>query len=259
MNILNFIWIQLLFRPLLNILISLYNTIGLENLGLSIIWLTIMTRIVLLPLSFQEDSRKQKEHDINVGLKKLKKAYGNNPSVLRAEQRKLLKQFRFRKWPILVTLAVQGLVLVILYQVFLGGVNLATIVDSLYSFISVPAEINTIFFWIDISQRSFILSALTGIVLGVNIWLQQKAAIEKGASPDLLYLIGFPIVTFFFLWYLPATKAVFILSSILFSNLLDAFRAFKVTTKEQDAFIAKEKARKHEEKTGFLPKLKDRF
>ena len=32
-----FIWDCVIFRPLLNLLIGLYNTIGLENLGLTII------------------------------------------------------------------------------------------------------------------------------------------------------------------------------------------------------------------------------
>ena len=259
MQIIELIEIELLYRPLLNLLIGIYNTIGFDNIGLAIIWLAIVTRVILLPISLLERSRKPKEELILKELAKLRRSYGNNPSLLREQQRALLKKYSFRKWPKIVSLTFQGIILLILYQVFIYGVNINQIVDRLYYWVTIPVEINTIFIGIDVAKPSFLLSFLTAFVLAANIWLHQKAKQNSLQKSDLFYTIGFPIITFVFLWLLPATKAIYILTSILFSDSLDIFRTFRQSTKEQNIEITNRQQQKAESKKASLPKLKDRF
>lgn len=237
-----FLWHELLFRPLLNLLIGIYNTIGQENLGLAIIWLTLLVRLLLLPLSLKDDERRETEKALQNDLAELRKRYANNPAVLRDEQRAAFRQHRIRRWPKIVVLAVQGLILLVLYQVFIGGIKISDFVDALYSFVHVPFQINTVLVGIDIAQRSYILSALCGMLLFANIWLDHQLSNRSWRQADLLYLFGFPAFTFIILAILPGVKALFILISIIFSDLLLVVETFRESIKEQDRLIAEKDA-----------------
>lgn len=252
-----FIWNEIFFRPLLNILIGLYNTVGLENLGLAIIWLTFVTRILLLPLSFKAEGQRKKQAELQKELYRLQQSYANNPAVLRQEQREALKKFKFRRWPKIISLAVQGFVLLILYQVFVGGVKLGEIVDQLYGFIDVPVAVNTIFLGIDIAQKDFTLSFIPTLILAFTIILDHGK--NKWTRNDLLLLVGFPLATFIFLFTLPAVKAVFILSSMLFGLALRFLTNFFESIAVQDKLMAEKTQKDAEARTQGVPHPKDRF
>lgn len=253
------IWHELIFRPLINILIGLYNTIGFENLGLAIIWLTVLMRIVLLPLSIKDENQREGEQKLKNDLAELKRMFANNPSVLRDEQRKLMSQHRFRRWPRVIVLVVQALVFIILYQVFVHGAHLSQIVDVLYSFVKIPLRINTNFLGIDISHRSYILTTLCALVLFGNTWFDHALTNTKWTRSEFAFLFGFPALTFLFLILLPAVKAVFVLSTLLFSDILMVISVFKENVKEQERIIAERSAKQSESKHASLPHPMDRF
>lgn len=254
-----FIWQELLFRPLLNLLIGLYNTIGLENLGLAIVWLTILARLILLPFSLKDAKRRQRQLDLEEELESLQTSYSGDPQVLREEQRRLLKKFRFRKWPKLISLGVQGLILLILYQVFVGGIYLNKIVDALYSFVQIPVSINTSFLGIDIAQKSFLLSLLAGLTLLVMIVIEHNESKKPWKSADLLFIFAYPAATIIILWLLPAVKAVFIITSLLFTGVLKAQSSFWKTIKSQSAMIKEAQEEKERQSQSGIPHPKDRF
>jgi len=256
---LQMLWNALLFRPLLNILIGLYNTIGLNNLGLAIIWLTILVRILLIPVSLKDEKRQRRTQEFEDELTGLRKSYANNPSVLREEQRKLFQQLRFRRWPKILNLTVQGLILVILYQVFVGGIRLQEIVDALYAWVAVPVSINTIFLGIDIAKSSALLSGACAIVLLIEIVLDHQKVKKTWTYRDLLYLVAFPGATFLLLWYLPAVKAMFILTTLLFSAVFDSVRSFLKSVKMQQASIAEQAQKNETDRLANIPHPKQRF
>ena len=252
-----FLWTEIFFRPLLNLLIGLYNTVGLENLGLAIIWLTIATRVVLLPFSFKVESQRKRRELLKEELAALQKSYGNNPSVLREEQKDLLKKFKFRRWPKVINLAVQGFILLVLYQVFVGGINLGALVDSLYPWVDVPVTMNTVFLGIDIAKSSILLSLIPALVLAITI-IFDHGGLRNWKAGDLFLLIGFPIATFVILLLLPAVKAVFILTSMLFGILFRFIHAFFRGITHQKK-LSEKRAKKEAAKSVNIPHPKDRF
>ncbi len=254
-----FIWDFVIFRPLLNLLIGLYNTIGLENLGLTIIWLTVLMRIALLPLSIKDEARREKERKLRAELKALQRQFANNPSVLRDEQRKLMRKHRFRRWPKVIILLVQGLVFIILYQIFIHGINLSTVVDALYTFVRVPFFINTKFLGIDVAQRSVILSGLCGALLFANIWLDHQLDNAKWTRSDLMFLFAFPLFTFGFLYMLPAVKSIFILTTMVFSDMILLISTFRESVKEQEKIMAERSAEKARLQDKRVPHPTERF
>ncbi len=252
------IWHELIFRPLINILIGLYNTVGLENLGLAIIWLTVLMRIILLPLSIKDEHQRESEQKLKNDLAELRRMFANNPTVLREEQRKLMRERRFRRWPRVIILVVQALVFVILYQVFVNGAHLNKIVDVLYSFVKIPLRINTMFLGIDISQRSYILTSAAALLLFGNVWFDHALVNTKWTRSEVAFLFGFPALTFAVLIALPAVKSVFILSTLLFSDILMVISVFKENVKEQERIISERKSKKSEVHES-LPHPMDRF
>jgi membrane protein insertase Oxa1/YidC/SpoIIIJ len=232
-----FIWNEILFRPLLNLLVGLYNTIGLQNLGLAIIWLTILTRIALLPFFFAAERQKQKHVELNKELLKLQRSFSNNPSVLRDEQRKIFKRLKIRRWPKIISLAIQGLILVLLYQVFVGGINLAEIVDSLYSFVHVPRSVQTFFLGVDVAEKSILLSLIPAALLALTIVIDHGGFKIKWTQRDFGLLIGFPLLTFAILYSLPSVKALFVMSSQLFSLGFRLLTNFFASIAHQDKLI----------------------
>jgi membrane protein insertase Oxa1/YidC/SpoIIIJ len=236
------LWNELMFRPLLNLLIGIYNTIGKENLGIAIIWLTFVVRFFLLPLSLKDEERREKEKALQTDLADLRKRFANNPAVLRDEQRAAFRKYHIRRWPKIIVLGVQGAILVVLYRVFIGGINISTFVDALYSFVHVPVQIHTDFIGIDIAKRSYILSSLCGLLLFANIWLDHQLSNRPWRQADLMYLFGFPLFTFIILAILPGVKALFILTSMIFSDTLLIVETFRESIKEQDRIIAQKDA-----------------
>lgn len=255
----DFLWTEIFFRPLLNLLVGLYNTIGLENLGLAIIWLTILTKIVLLPFSFEDEKQREKKIKLNLELGKLQSHFSTNPSVLRDEQKKLFAQYHIRRWPKVFNLIVQGFILLVLYQVFLGGIRLEEIVDSLYPFVSVPTSINTIFLGLDVSHPSFILSFLPAAMLFATIIVDHGGRKTPWSLKDLILLIGFPLATLLVLWYLPAVKAIFIFFSMLFTAILRVLASFLLSIRQQKDQMQKQQDEEKELKNASLPHIKERF
>lgn len=253
------IWHELIFRPLINVLIALYNTVGLENLGLAIIALTVIIRVLLLPLSMKDDTRREQEQKMKRGLSELKRMFANNPTVLREEQRKLMRQFKFRRWPRVIVLLVQGLIFLILYQIFIHGIHINQIVDELYSFVKIPLHINTQFMGINIANRSYILTSLCALVLFGNIWFDHALVNSKWTRREVAFLFGFPALTFAILIMLPAVKALFILSTLLFSDILMVISVFKENIKEQERIMSERSTKKASERIIDVPHPTDRF
>ncbi len=51
MELLHFIWVDLLYRPVYNLVIFTYQTLPGHDMGLTIIYLALLVRILLLPAS----------------------------------------------------------------------------------------------------------------------------------------------------------------------------------------------------------------
>ena len=120
--------------------------------------------------------------------------------------RQYLKKKRVRPWAKATLLAVQGMVLLLLYQVFLGGIYTAEKVHLIYPTITPPDFINTKFLWFDIAKPDMIFTALVaGYIFGETLimsWLNN----EKPTRREQLFMLFFPAFVFLILALLPAAK-----------------------------------------------------
>ncbi|MBI5229955.1 MAG: membrane protein insertase YidC [Candidatus Magasanikbacteria bacterium] len=219
MSFLAYFWNTFLYIPLFNALIWLYNGYANENLGYAVIYLTIVLRFLLLPLSFVSARSHTRYQFVEKKFAELKKSYKEDTVKLKEEARKLMKKYKVSPWAKGLLLFIQGLVLVLLYQVFIHGITYSKL-NVLYPGIARPELINTDFYGFDIGQHSVLWPAIVGLVLFLEIYIDQRRHKEGLTTNDYLYAILFPLMSVFLLWLLPMVKSLFILTSLAFSYIL---------------------------------------
>lgn len=233
MEILINFWDLYLYTPLFNLLIWIYTYYAFFHLGIAIIILTLLVRIVLLPFSILTERGKIVSSRLKKEVKEIRKDYANDIVAQKIAVRKLLKKKGIRPWAKAVALSFQALIIILLYQVFVGGIDTVAKLDLLYPGVPKPDFINTRFLWFDLAQRDLVASAIvSGFVFATILigYYQSKRGLNR---KDNIYSILFPAFTFLILAVLPSAKSVFILTSLIFSSIISLVTAtIKMSTKK---------------------------
>ncbi|MFA6547930.1 MAG: YidC/Oxa1 family membrane protein insertase [Candidatus Magasanikbacteria bacterium] len=220
MAILSLIWNQYLLIPLFNALIWIYSNLTDHNLGWAVVWLTVFLRIVLLPLTIISESNSSKQEKAEAEATLAAKAFRHDHVAQQEEIRKIMKKNRISPWAKTLTLLIQLLVLVLLYQVFVRGITGEKMAKILYSWIDFPGKVNTLFYGFEIGKlHDWVWSGITAIYLFFSIILENRGQ-KKWQSSQVVFLFVFPLFTFGILWVLPMVKSLFILTSMLFSDII---------------------------------------
>lgn len=214
-------WNDYLFTPLLNFLLILYSGPAKGNLGYAVILLTLSLRVALLPLNIISFRGQKAYAVLEKKVEEIKAIYKGDSVLMRERLRAVLKKQRFSPWAKMVAIAIQVLVFILLYQVFIGGIT-ATRLDLLYSWVYRPDVINTDFFGFNLGSHSVLWPGLVGLVLFAEIYLEQRRR-GKVTRNEALYGVLFPLMSFLFLWALPMVKTLFILTTLAFSYILSLF------------------------------------
>ena len=224
-------WHDFLYQPLFNFLIWIYNNYTEQNLGWAVVYLTIMLRLALLPFTIVTERGRLKNETLYEEVKRLDHEYRKDPIVKKEEIRKVLKKRHVYPWAKFVTIGVQAIVFVLLYQVFIRGITGDKILKILYPVIDFPGKINTYFFGFDLAQsHEVVWPGMVAVWLAIEIYLIFRG--RKATPADLLYFLAFPSFVFIALWWLPMVKSVFILTSMLFSAIVHQFMKLFFRTKK---------------------------
>lgn len=109
------IWNNVLYYPVLNLLLVLYNIL-FDNLGLAIIAIAIIFRLLLIPLIKKQTEMTKKMASLKPQLDELQKKYKNNPEKLSQEQIKLYKKVGYNPLGCFVTFFPQLIIFSVLFQ-----------------------------------------------------------------------------------------------------------------------------------------------
>lgn len=213
------LWFTYLYQPVFNILVWIYINLAEQNLGWAVVWLTVFLRILLLPLTIKSERDAHKREKAEQDAIKATKEFRNDAVARKEEIRLIMKKNRISPWAKVVSLSMQFLMLVLLYQVFIGGIEGRKVVNNLYSWIDYPGKLNTNFYGFDIGARyDYIWAGVVFIYLFVYIFWSNRTKQWDTAKATFLFL--FPASVFLALWILPMVKSVFILTSMLFSDII---------------------------------------
>lgn len=238
-------WRTFLYQPLVNGLIAAYGLF--DNLGWAIINLTMVIRILLLPLTLPALKAAQKMKLLSPKLAKLKEKYKGNKQKLAEAQMDLYRSAGVKPLAGLLPQVVQIAILIALFQAFrqvLGGNgSIDGLNELLYPFLKFPAEtkLNLGFFYLNLTEpdliriagRNFpgiflILSALTQflaakVMMPVSKKQEQisKKTTEKtddfAAAMQTQSLYIFPVMTIFIGFTFPSGLVLYWLVFSLFN------------------------------------------
>lgn len=213
-----------LYQPLFNLLVILYNSIPGHDFGVAIILLTLIIRIILLPISIKATNSQKALQKLQPKIKEIQDKYKNDKESQAKEILNIYKQEKINPFSGLLLAFIQLPILIALYRVFWQGLDPKELIN-LYGFIASPGQINSIFLSIiDLSKANFYLAILAGLAQ----FFQTKMLLPKtsdkktkdGEFSDLMqkqmtYFL--PIFTVIVLLGLPSALGLYWTASGLFS------------------------------------------
>ena len=210
------------FDPLFNGLVALYNTVAFHDLGLAIIFLTLIIRVIFLPLFYKSAKNQILIQRLQPEIQKIQHDHKDNKEKQAQAMMELYKKHQVNPFSGFLMLLVQLPVLIAIYQVFLQEFSPA-VMDRLYSFVTSPTEFNALFLGLlDLEKRSILMVGLAAIMQYLQGKLSLPAA-EKGREPSPAEKIGRqmvfigPVLTIVILSNLPAAVGLYWLITSVFS------------------------------------------
>jgi YidC/Oxa1 family membrane protein insertase len=189
------IWNILLYQPLLNALILFYNLL-FQNLGLAIIALTVLIRVLLIPLTLPSMRASNKMKELAPELEKLKRKHGKDKQAYAKAQMELYRQHGANPAAGCLPQIVQLIILIALYQAFrqvlyLNGDVIQRLNEVLYSALQLPTDtvINTRFLFLDLTQPDIFKlpeGFLGGVIPGIPGVLLISAALVQFFSSRMM-------------------------------------------------------------------------
>ena len=159
----SYLFNEIFYRPLLNGLIFLYNTVPGHDLGIAIIILTILIRLVLWPLTNKSIKNQKVLTKIQPQIEEIKKKFKNNKEAQAKALMGLYSENKINPLAGFLPLIIQIPIIFALWRVFLNSLNLD--LNSLYSFIPAPTHVQSIFLGlVDLSHKSVVLAVLAGVL-----------------------------------------------------------------------------------------------
>lgn len=213
---------EILYQPLLNLLIAIYNNLPGHDFGLAIVLLTFLIKIIFFPLTLRTARSQKALAELNPEINAVKEKYKNDKSAQSAAIMALYKDKKINPVAGCLPLLIQLPILVALYRVFLAGVKPENL-NMLYSFVRNPGELNKIFLGlIDITVKSPWLAFLAGGLQMIQAKVSAKNTPAGGGNKELSALNSqmlyfFPLMIIIIGWNLPAGVMLYWVASTLFS------------------------------------------
>jgi len=180
------------------VILMMYGLLG--NFGLAIIGVTILIKVVLLPLTLKQDKSMKAMKKVQPELEKLKEQYKNDPQVMNQKTMELYQTHKVNPAGGCLPLLLQ---MPILFALF--GVLRKTAAEG--GIVPVDAT----FLWLSLSQPdpTYILPLLNGVVA----FVQQKVMGSESnpQTKNMMYI--FPVMMIFISYKMPAGLQVYWLTS----------------------------------------------
>ena len=180
----------ILYQPIFNVLVLIYNTLPGHDFGIAIIVLTVLFRLLFVPLSIKS-LRSQKElAKLQPKIKLLQEKFKSDKQALGAATMALYKEHGVNPFGGCLPLLIQIPVLLALYKAFNSGLNPSSL-NSLYSFVQNPGVIKQVSLgFLDLARKSPILAVVAGALQGLQSYLAAKNTPKDKNDPTSRMLSG---------------------------------------------------------------------
>ncbi|MFA5175176.1 MAG: YidC/Oxa1 family membrane protein insertase [Patescibacteria group bacterium] len=206
----------ILYQPIFNAFVGLYNLIPGHDVGAVILVVTILVRLAVYPLTNSSIKAQKSMQEIQPKLDEIKKQYADDKQKQTQAIMEMYKNNKVNPFASCLPLLVQLPILIALYAVLRDGLASANLSDSLYSFVSNPGQINPISLgYFDMAKANAALAVLAGLAQywQARMTIKKQPPKEAGAggkdegmmatmNKQMLYFM--PVMTVFIGLSLPA-------------------------------------------------------
>lgn len=166
----------ILYQPILNIFVFLYNIIPGHDIGVVILLITFLVRIAVYPLMSSSIKSQKAVQDLQPKLKEIKEQYKSDQQKQAMMTMQLYKENKVNPFASCLPLLIQLPILIALYMVMRDGLVSDNLGNNIYPFIFNPGKLNNISFWIfDMAKTNLVLAVLAGAAQ----FFQTKAMLVK--------------------------------------------------------------------------------
>lgn len=220
------IWNFVLYQPLLNALAFLVSIIPGGDVGIAIVVLTIIVKLILLPLSHKSIESQARMNLLAPELNKIKQS-GASKEEQAQQTFELYRKNKVNPFSGCLLVLVQIPIIFALYYVFLKGINFDG--NLLYSFVPIPDTHNMFFLGlIEITRKSILLAVLAGLSQYLQAHFMPKPksfstpaqgssfqeSFAKSMNTQMKYV--FPFVVAFIAYSISGAVALYWITSNLF-------------------------------------------
>ncbi len=217
----SFLWTEVLYRPIFNLFIWVYNNTPGPNVGWAVIGLALLIRLLFLNSTFRGYQTDRVIEEIGPELQRIEDAEKYDRREKRRRITELLKGKEINLYHEFYVLFAQIVFLIILYAVFQYGFNPEGL-NLLYKGVEHPEVVNTVFYGINLAKPSFYLSFIAAALLFIQlVWeYNQKKSFTGLTFSERWFPLLLSLFTYILLVILPSAKSLFIGVSVLFSLIL---------------------------------------
>lgn len=249
----------IIYQPFLNILVFFYwllGEIGMKpDMGVAVILMTIVLRVVMIPLSIASDRSEHEREEIGLKAREIQEKYSSDPVRMNYELKLIMRTKPRILIAEMVELFINIVIFFLLLRLFSRGLEGADLHLLYPVFPHPPTPYNLVFLGrFDLTHPNVFLNLLQSFVILLvevaaeytspfrNILSLQKKTEVVSVNPitrtgtryayetrsrirSLQFFL--PIVSFLIFMFLPAGKKLFIVTTLLFSLLLMLLKAIR--------------------------------
>lgn len=170
---------EILTRPILNLLLWLYDVIPGQDIGLAIIALTILVKAVLYPFAVQQIKQQRALQALQPKMDEIRKRLKDEKEAQAKELMELYKTEKVNPAASCLPLLIQLPIFIALYHALRTGLSSQGL-DGLYSFVPNPGQVHpSLLGVVDLANPNYVLAVLAA---AVQFWQTKQIMKPPGAT-----------------------------------------------------------------------------
>jgi YidC/Oxa1 family membrane protein insertase len=218
------IWIEVVYKPVYNLVVFSYNLTPGPSLGIAIIGIAILIRFVFLYFTLRSYKQDKVLEKVKPQMEQIEEDSKLTSREKYQKVAELTKPHGINPFYESVPIFAQVIFLIGLYQILQQGIQPSGY-ENLYDAVNAPQSINTMFLGFDLSSNFIVIPSLVaaGVMFLERIWeYNEKKTVGLQSLSQKWDPLILPTLSFIILLLLPSAKAVFVATSVSFSLAIKA-------------------------------------
>ena len=170
----------LFYEPMYNALVWILSILPSGSIAIAVVILTIIVKVILLPLSKKMFLSQIAQKRIQPLLKKIQEEYKDNRQMFGMKMMELYKEHKLNPFSSILLMIIQIPIVFALYFVFADGGLPDIKLDDLYSFVPHIVNVQQVFLGIDFTKAN----ATVGVVAAIFQYIQIRYSLNNTVQPD---------------------------------------------------------------------------